>query len=93
MGAASSSVANNMIWPHYFGSVHIGAIRGRSMQIMMLFNLRGARLAGFVKDTTGSYLPAWWAAVGGLVISAIILVFTPRPRPPDAQRLDSDLAV
>ena len=91
VGAASASVANNMIWPHYFGSLHIGAIRGRSMQIMMLFNVLGAPVAGFVKDTTGSYLPAWWAAIAGLLISAAVLMITPRPQPPGPEEFATEL--
>lgn len=80
VGAASSAVSQNMIWPHYFGSIHIGSIRGRGMQVIMLFNILGAPLTGVLKDATGSYLLAWWGAIAGLLISAIILMFTIRPQ-------------
>lgn len=84
LGAASTGVASNMIWPAYFGSLHIGAIRGRSLQIIMVFNVVGAPFAGFMKDATGSYVQAWWAAIGGLAIAAALLLVTPKPSPPQA---------
>ncbi len=92
LGAASTGVASNVIWPAYFGSLHIGAIRGRAMQIMMLFNVAGAPFAGFMKDSTGSYIPAWWAAIGGLAIAASLLLVTPKPKPPEADRASDEAA-
>ena len=80
--AASMSVVQAAIWPAYFGSLHIGAIRGVAMQVMMAFSLIGAPAAGMVKDATGSYFPAWWVAIGGLAISATVMYFTPRAKPP-----------
>jgi len=84
VGAASSSVANNVIWPDYFGSLHIGAIRGRAMQLIMFFSAAGSPFAGFIKDTTGSYFPAWFAAIAGLLIAVVILLTTPRPAVPQS---------
>ena len=80
--AASASVVQAAIWPAYFGNLHIGAIRGVGMQTMMVFSLIGAPAAGMVKDATGSYFPVWWVAIGGLVISATLMVLTPRAKPP-----------
>ena len=84
VGAASSSVANNIIWPDYFGSLHIGAIRGRAMQLIMFFSAAGSPFTGFIKDTTGSYLPAWWTAIAGLLIAVVILLTTSRPAVPES---------
>ncbi len=84
VGAASSSVANNVIWPDYFGSLHIGAIRGRAMQLIMFFSAAGSPFTGFIKDTTGSYLPAWWTAIAGLLIAVVILLTTSRPAVPES---------
>jgi MFS family permease len=84
VGAASSSVANNVIWPDYFGSLHIGAIRGRAMLGVYLFSAAGSPFAGFIKDTTGSYFPAWWAAIAGLLVAVVILLTNPRPAAPEA---------
>ena len=93
VGAASSAVSQNVIWPHYFGSIHIGAIRGRGMQVIMLFNILGAPLTGVIKDATGSYLLAWWGAIAGLLLSAIILVFTIRPEVSSSRETDTHLPV
>lgn len=82
--AASMSVVQAAIWPAYFGSLHIGAIRGVAMQVMMAFSLIGAPAAGLVKDVTGSYFPAWWVGIGALAISAIVMLFTPRAKVPAA---------
>lgn len=84
VGAASSSIANSVVWPDYFGSLHVGAIRGRAMQLIMFFAAAGSPFAGFIKDTTGSYFPAWWAAIAGLIIAVLVLLTTPRPPTPSS---------
>jgi len=79
LGAASGAIVWNTIWPNYFGSQHIGEIRGRAMQLMLPAALVGGPLAGYIKDSTGSYIPAWWIAIGLLLVAAITMVSTKAP--------------
>ena len=83
-GGAISAVMilQNTIWPVYFGGAHVGAIRGASMPAIIGFSAAGAPLTGFIKDATGTYLPAWWAGVVLLVVGAVIILLTPQPQHP-----------
>lgn len=74
-------IVQNVLWPSYFGRAHIGAIRGVVMLVMLPFAGLGAPIAGFVHDSTGSYLPVWSAAAVALVVGALLLVSTSPPRP------------
>ena len=67
------------IWATYFGRAHLGAIRGAVMPLTLIFGGAGAPLAGYVRDTTGSYLPAWSAAVVLMLAAALVLALTPPP--------------
>ena len=73
-------IIQNVLWPSYFGRAHIGAIRGMVMLVMLPFAGLGAPIAGFVHDSTGSYLAVWSAAAVALVLGALLLVSTPPPR-------------
>ena len=81
MGIPIQVTLQNSIWPTYFGKAHVGSIRGASFPITIFFSALGAPLAGIVKDATGEYFVAWWAAIGAFAIGALLLVFTPRPQP------------
>jgi MFS family permease len=87
LGVASFIVCQNTVWPAYFGHAHIGSIRGFSTPIMLIFSAVGAPLTGIIRDTTGSYQPAWIAGTVGLVIAMLLLLVTPKPAAPaSAQR-------
>ena len=79
VGAASNIILQNTIWPAYFGSEHIGAIRGISMPITLAFAVIGAPLAGWVNDTTGSFATIWWIAAASMGISIGLILSTPKP--------------
>ncbi len=40
-------------------------------------------------DATNSYLPAWWAAIGVLLVGATLLSLTPKPRPAASRALEA----
>jgi MFS family permease len=74
------------IWAAYFGRAHLGAIRGAVLPLTLLFGGAGAPLAGYVRDATGSYLPAWSAAVVLMLVAALVLSVTPPPRAPSIEQ-------
>jgi predicted MFS family arabinose efflux permease len=78
-GAHTFIVSQNVIWPHYFGGLHIGQIRGVAMAIGIAGSALGAPATGMVRDMTGSFLPAWIVAMVLLVITTWMLVFLPHP--------------
>ena len=80
MGAASVIIIQNTIWPAYFGSEHIGAIRGAAMPITLGFAVLGAPVAGIVRDLTGSFVPLWWATFAAMLVAIVLMLCTPAPR-------------
>ena len=45
----------------------------------------GAPAAGYVRDITGSYDPAWWAGVALMALGAVLTILTPPPRRRDEE--------
>jgi MFS family permease len=86
VGAASVIILQNTIWPVYFGSLHIGAIRGIGMPITLGFAILGAPVAGWVRDATGSFTPLWWATIGAMVLAIVLILSTPNPNSPQSGR-------
>lgn len=87
-GASASTyiVAQNALWPEYFGNMHIGSIRGVSILTTLLFSSIGAPVCGMIKDATGSYLPAWIFSLICLLIAAVLMVLTRKPQPQIVKR-------
>ena len=79
LGIGSSILMQSYIWAAYFGRAHLGAIRGAVLPLTLVLGGVGAPLAGYVRDATGSYLPAWTAAILLLLVSAFVLALTPHP--------------
>ncbi len=79
LGAASNVILMNTVWPVYFGAQHIGAIRGVSMPVTLIFAVLGAPVAGWVNDSTGSFVPIWWATAAAMVVAIGLILTTPKP--------------
>lgn len=87
LGASSVMILQNTIWPAYFGTNHIGAIRGAAMPVTLGLAMLGAPIAGWVGDLTGSFAPLWWVCVGLMVVAIGLVATTPKP---DAVRAEKD---
>jgi sugar phosphate permease len=92
-GIAMVIVMQSVIWPLFFGRANLGVIRGISTPVTLVFGALGAPMAGMVKDNTGGYFPAWWIAVGGLLVCMVVVALLPRPRPRDASAIPGASAV
>lgn len=79
IGAASVIILQNTIWPSYFGSLHIGAIRGIAMPVTLGFAVLGAPVAGLVRDLTGSFAIIWWAAIVAMLAAIALIINTTKP--------------
>ncbi len=75
------------IWVSYFGRKAVGSIRGSSMFFMTPVGIAAPIYAGWVYDTTGSYITAFTAA-GILLIAAVVLISLALPPKPPAQVTD-----
>ncbi len=80
MGIGGMMFLNNFIWADYFGRQHVGGIRGLVNPINLVVGGIGAPAAGYVRDWTGSYDPAWWVGVGLMSGAALLTLLTAAPR-------------
>ena len=80
VGIGGMMFLNNFIWADYFGRAHVGGIRGLANPINLVIGGIGAPAAGYVRDWTGSYDPAWWVGVGLMSVAALLTVLTNAPR-------------
>ncbi len=84
VGGASNIILQNAIWPHYFGTTHVGAIRGAAMPITLAFAVMGAPVAGLVHDATGSFAPIWWTNAFVMFAAMYFMATTRQPQYPAA---------
>ena len=84
LGIGGMMFLQSFIWADYFGRESVGSIRGLVNPINLVVGGLGAPAAGYVRDITGSYDPAWWAGVGLMAFAAVLTVVTPPPRGPKA---------
>lgn len=80
VGIGGMMFLNNFIWADYFGRGSVGGIRGLANPINLVVGGIGAPAAGYVRDWTGSYDPAWWVGVGLMSGAALLIVLTGAPQ-------------
>ncbi len=81
LGWGASVTSRITLLRKYFGRNNVGKVLGFNSGIMMLGNVAGAPLAGWVYDTWGSYQGAWWGfAILTLAGAALV---TTLPAAPD----------
>ena len=79
LGIGGMMFLQSFIWADYFGRESVGSIRGLVNPINLAVGGLGAPAAGYVRDITGSYDPAWWAGVVLMTFAAVLTVVTPPP--------------
>ena len=62
----------------YYGRASFGAILGSVSGVMMLGNMSGAPIAGWVFDTRGSYQSAWMSFALVAALGAVLVFTAPR---------------
>ncbi len=90
-GIGGMMFLSNFIWADYFGRQFVGGIRGIVNPINLIVGGLGAPAAGYVRDITGSYDPAWWVGVGLMTSAAVLTLLTPAPRKQDPIPSNGDL--
>ena len=80
LGIGGMMFLQNFIWADYFGRESVGSIRGLVNPINLVVGGLGAPVAGYVRDISGTYDPAWWVGVALMVFAAILTLATPAPR-------------
>ena len=62
-----------------FEGRHYGSIFGTLMLVALCGGALGPWVAGFVHDQTGSYTPAFWIAIGAVLLS-VVAIWRAAPR-------------
>lgn len=74
----------NVTWPRYFGTLHLGAISGQNVSIMVIATSIGPLSLAASMEKFGSYTPGLitCAIIPILVLIAAFRVQNPQPNPP-----------
>jgi cyanate permease len=80
MGAAMTMTP--VIRARYYGRMHFGTIAGISRAFNMPVGFLGPIAAGWIYDTTGSYMTAFMLFAFLLFVSAFIMALAAPPKPP-----------
>jgi MFS family permease len=82
MSQGIQSVAMGNLFPDYFGRTEFPKIMGYTMPITTFVSSLGAPIVGYIRDVSGSYLPAFKVLLVLLAISFFCIVFAKPPRHP-----------
>ncbi|MAE10702.1 MAG: MFS transporter [Dehalococcoidales bacterium] len=78
LGAGFTMTVGTVIWPNYFGRLHLGSIRGVATAAMVAFAALGPLPFGLLFDLTGSYsLPI--LVFVALPVSSLVAALLARP--------------
>lgn len=79
-GIQVGNITQNVMWADYFGRRNLGAIRGLTLPLTLGLGALAFPLTGIIRDAAGTYTPAWFMAMAGLIGAAAILVPLRAPR-------------
>jgi MFS family permease len=86
MGFGATMVATMNIFPNYFGLANYPKIMGYTRLFWAFIGGAGAPLAAYIRETTGSYLPAFRLALAVFAAGLICLVFAKPPVHPSLKK-------
>jgi sugar phosphate permease len=72
----------NVMVGRYYGRKAYGSIRGSQTMFLTPFSMVAPIFAGWVYDTTESYMIAFFTLAVGLVLATVIMAVTTPPKPP-----------
>jgi MFS family permease len=79
MGSGIQFIAIGNLFPDYFGRSQFPKIMGYTMPFNTLISSIGAPVAGYIRDATGSYIPAFRIFFVLLIISFFCILFAKPP--------------
>ena len=92
IGMGASVVAMMNIMPLYFGRTHYPKIMGYAIPFLTIIGSLGSPAAGWIRDTTGSYMLAWKLSIFILIIGLLSLMFARMPVHPTLKREPAKVA-
>jgi MFS family permease len=86
LGFGAVMVATMNMFPDYFGNTHYPKIMGLVRLFWTFAGGAGAPLAGWIREGTGSYLPAFQACIAIVAAGLICLIFAKAPVHPSLKK-------
>jgi MFS family permease len=86
IAAGVGSVAVMNLYPDYFGRTEFPKIMGFTMPFTTFFSAFGALFTGYIRDVTGSYIPAFKIMLAMLVVSGFCILFAKPPVHPSLKQ-------
>ncbi|MBI4764982.1 MAG: MFS transporter [Deltaproteobacteria bacterium] len=86
IGMGAAITLNPSMRARYFGRKAFGTIQGTSMMLLTPIGIAAPIYAGWIYDTTGSYLTAFSLFTGLLGVASLILFFVRPPKTPETVR-------
>ena len=85
-----TSIAMGNLFPDYFGRTEFPKIMGYTMPYNTFISSLGAPIAGYIRDATGSYVPALKIFLALLVVSFFCILFASPPKHPSLKANESN---
>jgi MFS family permease len=86
LGFGAVMAATMNIFPNYFGISSYPKIMGFVRLFWAFVGGAGAPLAGFIREETGTYIPAFQAAIAVVAIGLVCLIFAKAPIHPSLKK-------
>lgn len=68
-----------LVWPNYFGTRHIGSIKGMAMTATVIASAIGPVPFAMTFDLLNTYMPALYLSLSFAVVGLVISLFSPQP--------------
>jgi MFS family permease len=79
IGFGIQGIAMGNLFPDYFGRSEFPKIMGYTTPVTTIGSSLGAPIAGYIRDSTGSYLPAFQVCLAMLVLGFLCIIFAKPP--------------
>ena len=83
------SIAMGNLFPDYFGRTEFPKIMGYTMPFNTFISGLGAPVTGYIRDVSGSYVPAFKILLALLVVSFFCMLFAKPPRHPSLKAIET----
>ena len=89
MSQGIQSVAMGNLFPDYFGRTEFPKIMGYTMPFNTFISSLGAPVTGYIRDISGSYMPAFKILLVLLAVSFFCILFAKPPKHPSLKASES----
>jgi len=91
LGVAIQAVSLNVLWPNYFGRLHLGSIRSVATVFMVLGSALGPLPFGLSYDLSGDYIYAIVGNIGFALMTLTLSFFISKPKKEAINKMKSEV--